>query len=320
MAFFQGSIAALKRAWYGAFINQRWTIGIAAGDLAPDTQWLSQGQLLPPLAGADFLADPFVVPGLGGRVLLAEWMEAQVGRGVIARVELDANGRIAEIHRLIDWPPYHLSYPHVFRVDGELYCCPESCHAREVRLYRLSPDARRILDMRIILSKFPAVDPTLFKQGDRWWLMCTSAARGRSNFDLYAFHGPSIEGPWTPHARNPIVSDVSAARPAGRVFERDSRLFRPAQNCTVRYGGGLRLYEITSLTPDSYAERLCWSVDAPIGPLGKHGVHTLNGADGCIVFDAYTERFMPLAWLQRLRERRKARLQTLASPHLQGGK
>jgi len=299
--------SALRRFWYGAFMNQRWTIGTAPGEVGVDSRWINHGRLLPPLRGGDFLADPFVVPGTSGRVLLCELLETKRGRGVIARVELGASGEIADMRTIIDWAPYHLSYPHILQNAGKLFCAPESCHARAVRLYELTPDAREAVSFEVLLDGFACVDSTIFEHGGRWWLLCTNARGGGSNTHLHAFHAPALRGPWTPHKLNPIVTDVSRARPAGRIAQMNGRLYRPAQDCTKRYGGGLRLMEIECLTPDEFREKEIWSIQAPIGPRGRHGVHTVNSADGVTVFDAYTERFTPFAWLYRLREHRGAR-------------
>jgi len=303
------SLSPLNSLWRGLFVAQRWTIGTAAGGLGPDASWIRAGRLLEPLSGGDFLADPFIVPDTGGRVLLCEWMRVRRGQGVIARVELGATGSIVDIQTIIDWPPFHLSYPHVFRHEGVLYCCPESCHSRSVRLYELSADARQAVKYEVILDNFAAVDPTLFHHDGRYWLMCTRATANQYNTHLHAFHSSSMKGPWIPHAQNPIVIDAASARPAGRVFREQGRLFRPAQDCSERYGGGLRLMEIERLTPDEYIEKPVWGIYPPLGPHGKHGVHTVNADDGVIVYDAYSERFSPLAWLHRLRERQAARPQ-----------
>lgn len=293
----------IKRLWYGAFTSQRWTIGFASGTDVTDISWVKRGQLLPPLPGGDFLADPFVVPGTAGRVILCEWMQARRGKGVIARVEINDAREIVDMTTLIDWSPYHLSYPHVFTYEGALYCCPEACYSRSVKLFKLSPDARQVLDTQIAFSGFASVDPTLFEFEGRWWLFCSNADEGQSNTKLYAFFGPTPHGPWTPHRANPIVSDIGAARPAGRVFTHAGKLYRPAQDCSVRYGGGLRLFEIECLTPDQYRQVPCWTLNPPIGEHGQHGVHTVTSADNCIVYDAYTERFSLLAGIYRLRER-----------------
>jgi hypothetical protein len=102
---------------------------------------------------------------------------------------------------------------------------------------------------------------------------------------------------------NPVVVNIAGARPAGSVYQAAGRYYRPAQDCSARYGGGLRLYRIDELTPTSYRETECWSMAPPGGPHGKHGLHTMNGSDGWIVYDAYTERFSPFAWAYRLMER-----------------
>jgi hypothetical protein len=83
----------------------------------------------------------------------------------------------------------------------------------------------------------------------------------------------------------------------------DGRLYRPAQDCSRRYGGGLKMFAITKLTPTEFAQDLVWALHAPIGQRGEHGVHTINAIDGHTIYDAYTERFSPFAWLHRLRER-----------------
>jgi hypothetical protein len=299
--------SALRRFLYGAFMNQRWTIGTAPGNVGPDVRWIEKGRLLKPLRGGDFLADPFVVPGTQGRVLLCELLETVRGRGVIARVELDEEGEIADIRTIIDWAPIHLSYPYVLQHGGKLYCAPESCHARTVRLYELTSDAREVVRFDVLFDGFACVDSTIFEHERHWWLLCTNARDGGSNSQLHAFYAPTLRGPWTPHASNPIVADLSRARPAGRVVKFEGRLYRPAQDCTRRYGGGLRFMEIETLNPFEFREKEVWTIQAPIGRRGRHGVHTVNSADGFTVYDAYTERFTPLAWLYRLREHRGAR-------------
>jgi hypothetical protein len=65
----------------------------------------------------------------------------------------------------------------------------------------------------------------------------------------------------------------------------------------------LRVFEIEELTPDKYRQTLCWSVHPPIGEHGRHGIHNIDGSTGVIVYDAYTMRFTPFAWLYRIRER-----------------
>ena len=80
--------------------------------------------------------------------------------------------------------------------------------------------------------------------------------------NFFLFHAESPLGPWAPHPMNPVVSDVRYARPAGALFLRGSKLFRPAQNCALTYGHAISFAEVTSLTPTDYAERFAYEIKA----------------------------------------------------------
>jgi uncharacterized protein YbjT (DUF2867 family) len=53
------------------------------------------------------------------------------------------------------------------------------------------------------------------------------------------------------------------------------RLRRVAQDCRVRYGGGLTLVDIDRLDPENYAQTVRAVLAAPPGS-GADGTHTLN--------------------------------------------
>src|SRR6202022_4835217 len=106
-----------------------------------------------------------------------------------------------------------------------------------------------------LFSAFDGVDTTLFPHAGRWWAFCTRYSRG-STLALNAFFADSPRGPWSPHALNPIVVDVSSARPAGQPFTVDGTLYRPGQDCSESYGGGLAIARIDELTPAAYRETI----------------------------------------------------------------
>lgn len=47
---------------------------------------------------------------------------------------------------------------------------------------------------------------------------------------------------------------MSNARPAGPIFTYEGALYRPAQDCSLRYGYAVNLNRIDALTETSYAE------------------------------------------------------------------
>jgi hypothetical protein len=115
--------------------------------------------------------------------------------------------------------------------------------------------------------------------------------RGGSSCDeLFLFHRTDLlSGDWTPHPMNPVVSDVRQARPAGKVFRHEGRLYRPSQDCSHRYGYGLNLNWIETLTPDTYRERVVSRATPDWAP-DLRAVHTFNREGRWHIADAQIRR------------------------------
>ncbi len=80
--------------------------------------------------------------------------------------------------------------------------------------------------------------------------------------ELHLYWAGALRGPWHPHARNPVVSDVRCARPAGAVQRWGSRLVRPGQDGSRRYGAAISFREIDALSREDYAEHEIARIDA----------------------------------------------------------
>lgn len=265
------------------FTVDQWNVGFANGDARTllegrplDVRWLPS----PP--DRSFVADPFVVERDGLRVLFLEDFNYVRERGVIDALVLDANDRVVRRSRALDCA-VHLSYPYPLELDGELYLVPESCAAGEVALYRCVAFPERWEREAALLPALDGVDTTIFEHEGRWWAFCTRPATG-SNVALHAFHADSPRGAWSPHALNPIVVDVSRARPAGPTFRVDGALYRSGQDCTHTYGGAVVLARIDELTPVAYRESVVRRITAPPGRF-PHGLHTISFARDTLVVD-----------------------------------
>jgi len=143
-----------------------------------------------------------------------------------------------------------------------------------------------------IMRDVCAVDATLLHRDGKWWLFANIAENeGASTCDaLSLFYSDSLlNDSWTSHPLNPIVTDVRRARPAGPIYERDGKLYRPSQDCSVRYGYGLRINQITALTTIEYAEAEVESV-WPTWDKKIIGVHHISHAGGLTVADALQPR------------------------------
>src|SRR6185437_12301603 len=184
-------------------------------DFHPRVRWL------PTPPRNRYFADPFGIVHEGGVTVLAEEYDQRTGRGHIARIEAEVPASAEPVLR----GPGHLSYPYLFHHGGEIYCIPESCESRQVRLYRLDRSLREWTEVAVLIDGFAAVDPTVFEFEGRFWLCCTD--RDTCSWStLHVFHAPDLLGPWTPHAANPVKTDVRSSRPAGRPFVHDGALYR----------------------------------------------------------------------------------------------
>jgi hypothetical protein len=230
--------------------------------------------LFPP--SGHFYADPFLLHHEGDALIFEDYLRAE-DRGVIAQVELGANGPVGEPRRTFEIDS-HLSYPFVFQRDDETLMIPESRHERRVQLLRAANGQPGSWEpVRTLIDDIGLTDSTLLFHDDRVWLFGTLALDdGPALDELHLFSAPSLQGEWTPHPLNPVVSDVRSARPAGALFTRAGELIRPSQDCSRSYGWRVVLNRVDVLTGDDYRE-------TPIGHIepdqrGISRTHTYNAS------------------------------------------
>lgn len=272
----------VRRALYDEpwFIGVRRRDGREAGRLADGPPFV----LVDPPAGRSF-ADPFVLDDGGQVYVFFEDLDAAVGRAHISYLALDRQGRpTGERGRALE-TGHHLSYPFVFRRDGEIFMIPESSADRTISLYRAVDFPTKWTLERVLMEGLIAVDATLLEHDGRLWLFAAVFAEGASpNDDLYLFSAPGLGAEWEPHPANPVVADVRSARPAGPIFRSDGKLIRPAQDCSRVYGGAIVLNRIDLLTPEAYRETQI-AVITPTWDARLEATHTYAFGDSIEVVD-----------------------------------
>jgi hypothetical protein len=143
------------------------------------------------------------------------------------------------------------------------------------------------------MENIAAVDTTLFFYENKWWLF-TSVDETDNDIgcstELFLFFAEDFfSDNWQSHPCNPIVSDVRTARPAGRIFIKGNKIYRPSQDCSVRYGRGFNLNQITKLTETEYEEMPLFKVETDWDDKLK-GTHTFNFDKDLTIIDAYSYR------------------------------
>lgn len=234
-------------------------------------------------AEAEFWADPCLVEADGRPLVFVEEMWPD-RKGIIACVEL-RDGTARRLGVALE-ESAHLSYPQVFSHDGKWHMTVESSKLNRVSLYRATRfplDWERVGDL---ITGRVCCDPTLHFHEGHWYLFATVSENGNGTWDeLFLFVSDRLEGPFKPHPANPIVSDVRRARPAGRLFVRNGKLIRPAQDCAANYGSAVVFNEVLVLSPTHYDERPLSRL-APDWAPGLTACHTYSASDTLEVLDA----------------------------------
>jgi hypothetical protein len=193
----------------------------------------------------------------------------------------------------------HASYPQLLEHDGAIYCIPETLAQRRVQLYRADPFPSRWIPDAVLLDDFAGADATVHFHDGRWWLFAGNHD-DQDETKLYIFHAMDLRGPWLPHAANPVKCDLRSARPAGPLFTAADELYRPAQDCSVTYGGAVVVNRVEKLTPHEFLERPVKRLrPAPQGPY-PDGLHTLSAAGNVTLVDGKRHAWSLAALARRL--------------------
>ncbi|MGH9462204.1 MAG: glucosamine inositolphosphorylceramide transferase family protein, partial [Vicinamibacteria bacterium] len=231
-----------------------------------------------------FWADPFPIKKGDRYYIFIEEYPYKDGKGFLSVIEMEESGNWTAPQPILK-APNHLSYPFVFEWRGEYYMTPESSESGQVVLYRSRSFPFDWQLESVLLSDSQAVDPTLHWIENRWWMFVNIAVEGaRFTDELHLFYADRPHGPWTPHPRNPVKSDVRSARPAGRLFEHDRVLYRPAQDSSVQPGHAISLNIVERISTTEYVERETSKI---LPRRGKRitSIHTLNHVEGLTLID-----------------------------------
>lgn len=242
-------------------------------------------------------ADPFVARE--GRLLWVFFEEAffESPKGRIACVSIDEMGRCSEPIVVLE-ESCHLSYPQVFKCDGDWYMLPESSARGDVVLYRAKNFPYKWEPVVRLLTQVRLADATLHRNHAGWWLV----ASGTGQFDskkieespydvrlydtMHLYHSSSLSKGWQPVKHNPLRVDAAVSRSAGPWFLWQGRWIRPVQDCRGRYGRAVHMLAVESISTQGINERALATLS---GSGSTNCVHTYSrvGQDLAVDWSAW---------------------------------
>ncbi|WP_111682642.1 glucosamine inositolphosphorylceramide transferase family protein [Winogradskyella tangerina] len=238
-----------------------------------------------------FWADPFLIKEKDKYYLFIEELIYKNKLGHLSVMEIAADGSYKQPKTILV-KDYHLSYPFVFKDNGDYYMIPETSGNKDIQLYKAKNFPLEWELHQTLMTDVVAVDTTIYKENDTYWMFTSQKNhKGTSkNAELFLYSSNTLNSTnWKPHPLNPIVRNIETARPAGAIFQKDGQLFRSSQVCSHHYGYGLNIIEITQLSSTEYEEnvelRLLPNWDQKI-----NAVHTFNKADDLYISDIKLKR------------------------------
>jgi len=271
------------KTWQKIRFRGQWILMLHRGD-GPSHSFTDFKKMIPPKDM--FWADPFLIIREGRRCLFLEEYSFASDKAHISVMEMAENGTAGPVIKILD-EPYHLSYPFLFEYEGGLYMIPESFEAQKIQVFECTDFPFRWQHKMNLMEGLCAVDTTLFFYNDKWWLFTNIAENKGSSLDdeLFLFYAQTpLTTSWKSHPKNPIVSDVRRARPAGNIYVHDGKLIRPSQDCSKVYGYGFNLNEIELLTKTDFREKKILQV-SPIWDKMLQRTHTFSHTPGMTVID-----------------------------------
>lgn len=280
---------AARRLWVRIAFREQWFIAYGKDKLptqnptSTKTTALGRFRLMKPFGPGNY-ADPFLFARNGKTYIFFE--EYRAGHaGVICCAEFQANGSLGETQRVLS-RNYHLSYPFVFECRQQVYMLPETQENRTIEVYRSIDFPHQWELAAVLMSDVSAVDPTIFQYKNKLWLFAAGfGGEGTESNELSLFWADTLFGQWHSHPKNPVVRDVTRARPAGSLFFRQGSLIRPAQNCAGSYGNAISLNRVDHISETDYKEVPVETI-LPDWMSGIFATHTLNQFGGVTVMDA----------------------------------
>jgi hypothetical protein len=278
-------VAIIIRTYQKLFWAEQWYLLYSFDEEAP-SQFEKFKPLIPPRDR--FWADPNLIKRDNRYYIFIEEYFYKKQRGCLSVIELDKLGNHKEPIPILE-KEHHLSYPFIFQFEDKYFMVPESADHKTIDLYECTGFPDRWQFVMHLMTDVTAVDSTLFRYINKWWLFTAMPGKFEAlpKVGLFLFYSDELlTNHWEAHPQNPVIPDNAYARPAGGIFTRDGKFYRPSQDTTNAYGSGIFINEITTLSEDVYSETRVASIK-PNWDKKVKGTHTYSHADQLTVIDVY---------------------------------
>lgn len=246
-------------------------------------------------------ADPFVISRNGKTYIFAELYDYLIRKGCIGYCELLPDGSRTGWKAVLREEKYHMSYPQPVEYNGDIYLIPESSFGKVLCAYKAVSFPDKWEKVHDFISGVGLTDSTFVSAADGVYAFACNT--GDPTDKILRMFSLSHDGLLEETEISPVVDDVSRARPAGKFFALDGRIYRPSQDCAECYGDKLNILKVDTDFKTHYNEtlvkKICvddltfLNVDAP------ERIHTYNSNDEYEVVDVFAKNKNVLNFIGR---------------------
>lgn len=266
---------------------QNWNIGFvnqSQGELI-EKQKLGQIKWLKHTYCDRWFADPFIYKVTEDEIIVfvEECQISDNPKGILCELHVDKKSmRLLKRYVLLELDT-HLSYPAVIEADGTTYVYPENGASGGLKMYRYDEQNHKLVDPVCILNEAVADSTILFEEGF-YYLIATLS--NNSQHEAFLFKSDRLLGPFKKVQKSPVQNAFKCSRPAGNWIKKSKEIYRPAQDCSKRYGGAISLMKVESL--ERFKENRLFTI-SPESFRYNRGIHTINFCKDkdLIVIDGY---------------------------------
>jgi len=190
----------------------------------------------------NYIADPFFIYEEGQFYLFTE---LKGNENADIALFTSSNGKEYQYKGIVLDEDFHISYPQVFKYEGEYFMLPETKQSGNVLLYKAYnfPFGWKIEDTLIKDRKLKDASVLLSKQ--QKLIVAVD-----DQMQQFMFESDSLTGTWQ-ESENFNGRKGNETRPGGRFFEVDGDWYLPIQDRTYGYGSGISIYKL-----DNTGERI----------------------------------------------------------------
>ncbi len=175
-----------------------------------------------------------------------------------------------------------LHYPFVIERPDGVYAVISYPHQDRTELFRVAETNDGMDHIKTMMDKALSSPTLTFFEG-QWWLFGTDPAAPDSV--LLAYHANSFDGPYKPHACNPLKLGSEGTRPAGTFFMHEGTLWRPSQDLSEPDISAVVLNKVIRLTTAFFEEEPGRRITGFAGTTYAKGVRTLSAMGDITLID-----------------------------------